>query len=252
MRRWLARIALLALASGSWPGPARADFISAPDVVVYCDPTLRPAMQSVGRVFRAQTGVPVRVLSAPGPLLLGLIARGTRDDVLVTQANWMDGAAARKLIDATTRAAPWRDRIVLAGHGVPASALPTPDSLSQALGGGKLGVIDPTQDGGPDGVALAAHLGWQAPLAGEIDGPGVAFVVATGAARLGLLPTTAALAQPGVSVVSPLPDDSAPPVAYVAAVSKNILSRNTAAFMAFLATAPALDALHAAGLETAP
>ncbi len=243
--------------------PARADFISAPDVVVYCDPTLAAALRAVSRVYRAQTGVPVRVLAAPGPLSVELIAHGTRNDVLVTQADWLDGAAARRLVDPSTRSQAWLDPTVLAGReATPAAAVPEPAALmqpafmqaglEQALAGGKLGVIDPTQPGGPDGPALAGKLGWQVPLAGEIDGPGVAFLVATGAARLGLLPRSAALAPPGLVVLATLPEAAAPPVRYAAAVSKNIQSRNAAPFMAFLRTAPAQDALRAAGLEIEP
>ena len=250
-RRFACLLGVMGLLAAAVPG--RAEFISAPDVVVYCDPTLAPAMRSAGRVYRAASGVPVRVLTAPGPLSIELIAHGTRNDVLVTQANWMDGAAARHLVDAATRQEGWRDPIVLAGP-EPANGAQSldPQAVTATLAGGKLGAIDPTHDGGPDGPALAARLGLQVPLAGEIDGPGVAFLLATGAARLGLIPRTAALAQPGLAVLAVVPEATAPAVGYAVAVSKNIQSRNASGFMAFLKTPPALESLRAAGLEVEP
>ncbi len=226
--------------------------ITAPDVVVYCDSTLVPAMQAAGRDFRTRTGVPIRVFAGPGLQQLGLIAHGARNDVLVTQANWMEQGAAKHLIKPATRVAVGRDATVLAGRGAAAQpALPSAAALGGMLDGRRLAVIDPTQPGGPDGVALAARLGWSAALAGEIDGPGVAFLLSHGRAGLGLLPRTAAVADPTLSVVAAVPDVAAPAVAYAAAASKNELSPRTGAFLAYLATPDATRVLQGAGLEAA-
>jgi molybdate transport system substrate-binding protein len=231
---------------------ARAEFISAPDVVVYCDGTLSQAARSLGRAFRVRTGVPVRVFSAPGPQQLELIAHGTRSDVLMTQSNWMDEAAQRKLIDPATRTATWYDRMVLAGPGEPSTKIPAPGAISTLLAGGKLGVIDPAIPGGIDGPALVEKRGWQVPEAGEISGPGVAFLVRHGEARLGLLQRTAALQPPALPIIATVPDATAPAPNYSAAVDKNVLSRNAAAFEAFLNTPEAAELLRQAGLEATP
>ncbi len=120
------------------------------------------------------------------------------------------------------------------------------------LSGAKLGVIDPTHPGGADGVALAERLGWKAKLAGAIDGPGVAFLLSHGSARLGLLPRSAAFGPPKLSVIAMVPDSMAAPVGYTAAESRNALSSNTGSFLAYLKTPPAGAILRDAGLEAAP
>ena len=233
---------------------ARAETISTPDVVVYCDSTLAPAMRALGADFRRRNAAPVRVFMTPGPQSLGLIAHGARNDVLVTQTNWMDQGAASGLVDDVTRVGAWRDPMVLAGRGGAAAlpALPSGPALSGLLSGARLGVIDPTQAGGPDGVALAGRLGWKATLAGAIDGPGVAFLVRQGNAGLGLLPRSSALAAPALSILAVAPADAAPPVVYGAAQSKTALSRFTGAFLAYLKTPDAAAILRTAGLEAAP
>ncbi len=229
---------------------AQAASMTAPDVVVYCDTTLTAAMRALGAAFRRRSNVPVRVFGGPGPQSLALIAHGTRNDVLVTRARWMDDGAARGLVKAATRTGDWGDPIVLAGRGGAAlAALPSAAALSGMLSGAKLGVIDPTRPGGADGVALAGRLGWRADLAGAIDGPGVAFLVRTGAAGAGLMPRSAALQPPVLSVLATVPDAVAAPDHYAAAISKNALSRNSAAFVAYLATPDATAILRDCGLE---
>ncbi len=232
---------------------ARADTMTAPDVVVYCDSTLAPAMRAAGADFRRRTGVPVRLFETPGPQSLALIAHGARNDVLVTRTGWMDQGAARGLVNPGTRVGAWRDPVVLAGQGAAAlPALPSGPELAGLLAGARLGVIDPTHPGGADGVALAGRLGWKAALAGAIDGPGVAFLIHHGQAGLGLLPRSSALARPALAVVAVVPDADAPTAQYAAAASKNALSRNTAAFLSYLATPDASAILRRAGLEVAP
>jgi len=245
-RRGFGGLALGLLAVGS----ARAAFISAPDVVLYCDDTLAGAGHAVARAFRHRTGVPARVLTAPGPQSLELIAHGTRNDLLFTQTDWMDQAAARHLIKPATRRGPWRDAVVLAGTGS-LVALPSPSGIASLLGGGKLGVIDPMTPGGQDGPALARKLGWQVTLADEVSGPGVAFLVRSGEARLGLLQRSAALIAPSLPIAATVPAALAPPPTYAIAISKNILSRNAVAFLDFFSHPDADTVLQQAGLEVA-
>ncbi len=247
------RLSMMAAVAATAPLTGRAASISAPDVVVYCDTTLVPAMSAVGAAFRGRTGVHVRVFGIAGVLALALIAHGVRNDALVTRSNWMDEGAARGLVNAATRVGDWRDPVVLAAKGGPElAALPSTDEISGLLAGSPLGVIDPTKPGGADGVALAGRLGWKVALSGAIDGPGVAFLVRHESARLGLLPRTAAVAEPKLSVIAAVPAALAPPVHYAAAESRNALSSNTLAFLEYLKTPAAAAMLRAAGLETGP
>ncbi len=247
--RWLAA-GFLVLAAV----PARAGFIGAPDVVVYADPSIGAALRAVGGEYRARTGVPVRVFCVASDQLLALIARGTRTDVLVTLAPQMDRAAAARLIDPATRTGAWRDPLVLAGRNVaPGEAPVSAAGLAGRLGAsGALAVIDPTAPTSVDGPALLARLGWTLPamrVVGAIDGPGVAFMLSNWEATLGVLPRSDALADPTLTVAGGIPGDAATPLVYSAAITKNVLSRNAAAFVDFLKTPVAAATLHAAGLE---
>lgn len=234
--------------------PGRAEFISAPDVVVYADPSIGAALRAVGGEYRARTGVPVRVFCAASEQLLSLIVRGTRTDVLVTLAPQMDRAAAAQLIDRATRTGAWRDPLVLAGRNVAAGEAPvSAAALAGRLGAsGVLAVIDPTAPTSVDGPALLARLGWALPamrVVGAIDGPGVAFMLSNWEATLGVLPRSDALADPTLTVAGVIPGDGAPPLIYSAAITRNVLSRNAATFVDFLKTPAATATLRAAGLE---
>ena len=77
----LAAVVLLA------PGnPAHADDKRAPDVVVFCDPTLEPALHKVGALWRSRTGVPVWIFAAPTDLLLAQVDRNARSDIVIPKA----------------------------------------------------------------------------------------------------------------------------------------------------------------------
>lgn len=247
-------LATAALAASCGAAPAQADFISAPDVVFYCDPDIAQACAAVGAEFRGRTGVPVRVLSAPPAQLLALLVRGTRNDVLMTLTAQLDAAAAQRLLAAESRAGPWRDPLVLAGRGLEAGVA-TPDAaeLARLQGAGRLALIDPTETGSLDGAAVAQRLGWRTDAtAGALDGVEVAWMLAHFAARVGVLPRSALLAEPSLAVVAPIPADAYPPIDYAAAVSHGALSRNATGFLDFLKTPAAQAVLATAGLERTP
>lgn len=247
-------LAVVVLAFGCGATRAQAGFISAPDVVLYCDPDIAHACAAVGAEFRGRTGVPVRVLSAPSAQQLALIARGTRSDVLMTLTPQLDAAATRRLLAPNSHAGPWRDALVLGGHGLAALAA-TPDAgeLASLQGGGTLALIDPTEASGLDGAAVAKRLGWRpAATAGALDGTEVAWMLAHFAARLGVLPHSALLAEPSLAVVAPIPADAYLPISYSAALTHVALSRNAASFLDFLKTPAAQTVLANAGLERMP
>ena len=248
---WIYAVATLAIWCGT--APARAGFISAPDVVLYCNPDIAHACEAVGAEFRARTGVPVRVLSAPAVQQLALIERGTRSDVLMTLASQMDLAAARHLLDPQSRYGAWRDALVLGGRGLPTATQPLAADAEAALQGtGKLALVDPTEAGSLDGPALIERLGWHlAATAGAADGREIAWMLSHYAARLGVLQRSALLAEPSLQVVAPIAADAYAPIVYSAAVTHSALSRYAVAFLDFLKTPAAGTVLAGAGLETA-
>ncbi len=241
-----------ALLAAMVSGPVLAEFSTAPDVVVYCEPPLRHAMEHVGALFRARTRVPVRVFTAPGPLNLAQLSHGVRDDVLISRFAEMDAAARQDLIDPETRIDGWLNRLVLAGR----SGQAHEGTISELLKSGTVAVTDPTVISGLDGSSVIALLGRDVATAdrevGAADTADVAFLVTSGSARTGLVYLTDVRADPALSVTGQVPPDAGPPIAYAAALSRKALSRNSRAFLDFLRSPEAAAQLRGDGLEMAP
>ena len=112
----LAGLGLLAL--GSLLGlasPARADYPVAPDVVVFCEPTLQHVVADIGALWRARTGIKVRVFTSPTPALLQQIAHHARDDVVIGEGDAeADAAADQHLIKKETVERIWSNHLVVA------------------------------------------------------------------------------------------------------------------------------------------
>lgn len=252
-RRGLGRAALVAGAASMLPGlAARADISPAPDIVVYCDPALRATIEHVGRLFTASNGARVNVFCAAPALMLAQIERVVQNDVLVTQATWMDEAMRRALIKPSTRIPLGANRLVLAVSGQ-ATAPPLTDraAIRGLIGAGPLAIPDPTTGTTVDSAGALARLGFSDPLpfktVGAIDTEGVAFLIRTGAVNVGLLYRTEAQAGSGLAPVALLPDKSLVP--YVAAITVLTRRPNAEAFMDFLHTPGATSRLTSAGLE---
>ncbi len=98
--------------------PVRAGYAVAPDVVVFCAPTLRHAVSDVGALWRQQTGVPVRVFTSPTEALLQQIAHHARDDVLIGEGDGEARAATgQNLVQPETLRKLWRNQLVVAAPG---------------------------------------------------------------------------------------------------------------------------------------
>ena len=258
-RRSIVLAALLAVSlparGASAAGTHQKKETAPPDVALYCDPTLAPAMRQVGALFQARTGAPVAVLSAPPPLMLAQIERQTRDDVLVSLASAVEDGVSRGLLRLDTRFNGWRNRLVLAaraGEVSPFSAT-DPGALARSLGNGRFAVTDPTVAAAFDGPAVLGRLGLAPALAGKVVGAAdtadVAFLVKTGAAQLGLLYLTDVRADSALAVAATL-DSAAAPTTYATAMNRQAQSPNAQAFLDFLRTPEAAERLRAQGLET--
>ncbi len=242
----LTAVSMLAAAS-----PARAEFVDAPDVVVFCDPALRDALRRLGLLFRARTNAPVRLMCAPGNLMAAQLKRNERDDIFISLLPIIRQLAAAGLADPQPSAGSWRNRLVIAGHGTGGGAL-APDALPALLADRKLGAPDPGPNAIVDTPALIRRLGLEQALAGRISGQvdtgTVAWLLARDQVGLGLVLSTDARGG-GLATAVAIPDDAYPAVRYAAAFSKHVLSRNAAAFMQFLATDQARASLTDSGLE---
>src|SRR5580658_852578 len=214
---------------------------AAPDVIVYGDPTLRHALLDVGARFTARTGVPVHVFAAPPTLILAQLRHQVWNDVVVTQAPWMDRAEQVGVIAKDTRTGAWRNTLVLARA---AGVTPANDTVA---------VTDPTPAASVDGPAVLAAMGGPAAhFQGVANTAEVAFLLDTGAAAQGLVYLTDVRADPELSIAGPVADAAYAPIVYAAAISTLRHSPNAHAFLDYLHAPAATEVLRADGLQTVP
>jgi ABC-type molybdate transport system substrate-binding protein len=251
LRRKALGLIAAAPAAALVPFPARAGFVDAPDIVVFCDLTLREPLHRLGAMFRSRTGVPVRMICAPGAIMAAQLARNERDDIFISLQPIMRGLAANGLARPQTQVGVWRNRLVVARKG-PAATPAKPDAIRALLGGGKLGVTDPNPNAVVDTPALLRRLGLQQALegrlSGEVDTGGVAWLLAHDQVELGLVMATDARSF-GFSTAVAIPDEAYPAIRYETAFSRHVLSRNANAFMQFLGSGEARASLAGSGLE---
>jgi molybdate transport system substrate-binding protein len=228
------------------PAPAAAR-----DLVVYAEPTLKPAMRQIGQLWKARTGVRVNVFVARGELSLAQIERGARCDVIVGIAgDTMEDAKNDKLIKAATSTPVFRNSLVLVGRD---GSAPTTTDVATALAGKKLAIADPERDlAGSYGLAALDKAGIKIDpesdsIAVAENSIGVLRMLVDNKAQVGLVYATDAAQRPAFKVVQPLEPASHPGIAYVAAEAVNAQS-DTRPFLQFLKSDEARGTLAAAGL----
>jgi len=249
-KAWLLAIAF---GVGAAPIPARADYPVAPDVVVFCEPTLQHAIADVAALWRNETGVPVRIFTSPTWALLQQISHHARDDVLIGEGDTTAADATEQhLIKAETLRRSWRNRLIVA-------ALPKAGSGSLAglAGMEPIAIVDPpVAVAGAEGKKALQSLGlWdvvQANAVGVVDTADAAFLLEQGKVRLALVYATDAAADPSLAVTDHLPDASYSPILYWVAETQHSLSPNSAKFIFFLHQTDIQERLRADGLEVLP
>ena len=233
--------------------PARADYPVAPDVVVFCEPTLQHAVTDVAGLWRKETGVPVRIFTSPTWALLQQIAHHARDDVVIGEGDTRAAEATEQhLIKAETLQRLWRNRLIVA-----ALAKAGPGNLAGLAGKEPIAIVDPpVAVAGAEGEKALQSLGlWdavQVDAVGVVDTADAAFLLEQGKVRAALVYATDAAADPSFVVADRLPEASYSPIVYWVAQTEHSLSPNTAKFISFLHQADAQDRLRADGLEVLP
>ncbi|HUH84684.1 MAG TPA: molybdate ABC transporter substrate-binding protein [Stellaceae bacterium] len=234
---------------------AYADYIVAPDVVVYCEPTLRPTLADIAEHWRRTGGAPVHLFSSPTPAMLEQIGHHARADLIIGEgeAN-ADDAARRAIIKPETRHDLWRNRLVVAARKEGEGA---PGDLKTLIGSGPIAIVDPPVGlAGADGRQALTALGlWpevESHAAGVIDTADAVFLLRQHKAALAVVYATDVATTPGLSVAAPLPEDDYPPIRYWVAEAHNVLSPNTSAFAAFLLQPAAQEIARADSLEVLP
>lgn len=234
--------------------PARADYVVAPDVVVDCEPTLKPVLAEIADAWRRETGVPVHLFAAPTASLLEQIGHHARADLIIGEGDAAAAEAARReIIKPETRVMLWRNRLVVAA---PAKATPTGDAAAR-LGSGKIAIVDPPiGSAGADSRQALAALGlWPAlqdRAIGTVDTADASFLLRRGEVQRAVLYASDVAAAPALAVAATLPDATYPPVVYWLAQTHNQLSPKAADFARWLRQKPAAELARAAGLEVLP
>jgi len=252
-RRSLGRIGLsLALCALGAVTPARADYIVAPDVVVFCEPTLRHAVSELGTLWRQETGIPVRVFVSPTSAELEQISHRARSDLVIGEGDALAKEAIdRQLVKPETLHRLWRNQLVMA------RSADWPTDLAGIAGKAPIAIVDPaTAVAGSEGKKALQAMGfWDAISAksvGVVDTADAAYLLANGKVRLALLYATDVAANPGFAVADTLPAASYGPIVYWIAETHHALSPNTQKFADYLAQAQAQERLRRDGLEVLP
>lgn len=253
------RIAFAAVAVSVALGnlPAHADYPVAPDVVVFCEPTLRAVITSLSAQWRKETGVPVRVFTAPTWANVAQLAHHTRDDIIVGEGNASAASAtAQHLIRGDTVVWLWRNHLVVAALADELRKAPASLDLASVAGSAPVAMVDPeVAEAGLQTAAALKRLGlWDSVKGksiGVVDTADAAFLLAEGNAKLAVLYATDVIGHPDLAVASTLPAD-AQPILYWAAQTEHALSPNTAKFLDFLRRADTRAQGRDAGLEVLP
>jgi molybdate transport system substrate-binding protein len=245
-------LGLLWLAAVAAPLPAQAR-----DIVVYGEPTLAPALHSLGALWRAKGGSRVHVFVAPTDLSFGQIERDARCDVIFALAGpATDEAARRELFDADSKVTLARNSLVLVARDAAGPAAPR--DIAAILAGKRLAVANPDRDvAGSYGVAALRAAGAQFDEAGKSvmvaeNAAGVLQLLADGKADVGVVYASDAAAHRQFKVLATLDEANHPAITYVAAEALNADAQSdTEGFLAFLKTPEARAAVAAAGLTPA-
>ncbi|SDN91768.1 molybdate transport system substrate-binding protein [Lutimaribacter pacificus] len=225
--------ALLCLASAI---PARAED---QQVTVFAAASLTTALTEIGDRFGAETGIDVVLSFAGSSALARQIESGAPADIFISaNPGWMDRIEESGLVEPGSRRDLLRNALVLVAHdaATPAVTLDGDTDLAAMLGQGRLAMA--LVDAVPAGIygkAALTSLGlWDRiePQVAQADNVRAALaLVATGAAPLGIVYATDAVAEPRVTVIAQFPGDSHPPILYPVA---DLTTRDTAAEDAFL------------------
>jgi molybdate transport system substrate-binding protein len=236
--------------------PASAEYVVAPDVVVFCEPTLRHAIDDVAASWRRHTGVPVRVFASPTPLLLEQLSHRIRSDLIIGEGDAMAAVAIQRHLikDAPFRL--WRNRLLVAELAAGPQS-PTERDLATLIGTGSIAIVDaPMSTASVDTRKALETLGlWDvvhSRSVGVIGTDDAVFLLTGGKAQLAVIYATDLAANPELHATGTLPDDFYPPIIYWIAQTSAVLSPNADKFESFLHQPEALERLRADGLEVLP
>jgi molybdate transport system substrate-binding protein len=183
------------------------------------------------------------------------IENGAPADIFISaDLDWMDYAAAHKLIRPETRSNLLGNKLVLiapADSHINLTIAPN-FPLAQALGSGRLAMADPAAvPAGKYGKAALEALGVWSSVSGKVapaqDVRATLLLVSRGEAPLGIVYQTDAAADKGVKIVGAFPESSHPPIIYPIAVTTASTNAGAGAYIGFLKSPAARAAFEKQG-----
>jgi molybdate transport system substrate-binding protein len=226
------------------------------DLVVYGEPTLKPALTTLGALWRAQGNSRVHVFFAPTDLSFEQIARETRCDVIFALAGPVtDAAEKRELFDPDSKIDAFRNSLVLVGREAgPGSAT----DVRAIIVGKRLAIANPDRDvAGSYGLQALRAAGVAVDPAGKDvsvaeSAAGVLQFLIDGNADVGIVYASDAAGNPQFNVLALLDPATHPAIAYVAAQTAHADDdSDSEGFLEFLTTPEAKAVIAAAGLTPA-
>lgn len=257
-------LAVLLVASLNFTAPAVAQQTETParSVVVFAASSLKTALDEVGNLWLADTGIAMRASYASSGALVRQIENGAPAELFISADTvWMAYAAAQGLI----RGEPIdlvRNSLVLIAPVASTSKIDLGSATLAAdlvglLGPGRLaiGSIRTVPAGRYAEAALRSLKAWDAvatKLAPTENVRSVLALVSRGEAPLGIVYLTDAKADPTVRILATFPSNSHPAIVYPAAVLSE--TRNPAAerFLEFLRSPSARKVWQTAGFGVIP
>ncbi len=227
--------------------------VFAENVLVFAASSLKTALDEVAGLYEAKSGQEVTISYAASSALARQIQNGAPADLFISaNPDWMDILEQEGSIDQKTRVDLLGNSLVLIGTAgqAPIELTPETDLLTQ-LGGGFLAMA--LVDAVPAGIYGKAALKnlelWES-LQGRVaqtDNVRAALaLVAVGAAPMGIVYHSDAVAENRVAVVAPIPTTAHPPIIYPAAVTSSG-GRDAAAFLDFIQQKQSSDVFERQG-----
>jgi molybdate transport system substrate-binding protein len=229
------------------------------DLVIFAEPTLKPALRSVGQLWRAQTGVRVDIFGSRSELALKQAGHNIRCDLVIVLADKaLDDAKADEVIKPGTVTPVFRNSLVLVSRDATAgSAAGTKGGdLANLFAGKKLAIADPERDpAGSNGIKALAAAGANVnassvKIAMAESSAGVLSMLSNDKAQLGVVYLTDALTWPEFRIVTTFAETSYPAINYVAAETASADAKsNTQGFVVFMKSEAATAVIRSAGLQ---
>jgi molybdate transport system substrate-binding protein len=232
--------------------------VEAEDVTVFAAASLKTALDQIATEWQAATGNGVVISYAGSSQLAQQIEAGAPADIFISAAvDWMDTLeTAGRIVPESRVDLVGNSLVLVAFDAAVAPVTISPDlDLAGMLGDGKLAtaLVDAVPAGVYGKEALTTLGLWDnvgASVAQAENVRAALALVATGEAPFGIVYTSDAVAEPGVSVIGTFPSDSHAPIIFPAALIADSTAAAAADFLDYLSSDPAKAVFEAQGFVT--